>query len=150
MVAAERRPLETDLYHRAILDAAEAAAGRGALKQADASVELDNPLCGDRVRIEVAMDGERLRQVAHEVRGCLLCEAAASVIGSRAPGERGRDLEDMVAGLRRALDGEWEPPRWPALEMFRPVRGYRSRHDCVLLPFDALVRALERARQVPG
>ena len=29
--------------------------------------------------------------------------------------------------------------------MFAPVRGFKSRHDCVLLPFDALVQALEQA-----
>jgi hypothetical protein len=33
---------------------------------------------------------------------------------------------------------------WPELEMFRPVSGVKSRHECVLLPFDALREALDQ------
>lgn len=133
------------LYHQAILDAAAARTGAGALQQPHASVSLDNPLCGDRVRIEVAVSGGRLEGVAHEVRGCLLCEAAASVIGAQAPGETVEDLITLRRSLRAFLgdDALGPPKRWPALEMFAPVAHHKSRHDCVMLPFDALIKALE-------
>jgi nitrogen fixation NifU-like protein len=134
------------LYHQAILDAAAARTGQGALKIPHASATVDNPLCGDRVRMEVAVSGGRIERVAHEVRGCLLCEAAASVIGAQAPGE---ELEQLFV-LRRALrgflndDSLGPPKRWQVLEMFAPVADHKSRHDCVMLPFDALVEALEK------
>ncbi len=135
------------LYHQAILDAASAQTGRGTLESPHAHATVDNPLCGDRVRMEVTVFGGRIERVAHEVRGCLLCEAAASVIGAMAPGET---VEELVA-LRRALraflfgDSSPGPPgRWRLLEMFTPVADHKSRHDCVMLPFDALVDALEK------
>lgn len=133
------------LYHQAILDAAAARTGNGALQSPHASATVDNPLCGDQARVDVAVSGGRLQRVAHDVRGCLLCEAAASVIGAQAPGE---SMEDLIA-LRRALrnflgdDSLGSPKRWPALEMFAPVAHHKSRHDCVMLPFDALVKALK-------
>jgi nitrogen fixation protein NifU and related proteins len=34
---------------------------------------------------------------------------------------------------------------WPELAAFEPVHRHKSRHDCVLLPFDALTQALEQA-----
>lgn len=110
---------------------------------------MDNPLCGDRVRVDVSVSGGRIEHVAHRVRGCLLCEAAASVIGAQAPGE---SVEELIA-LRQALraflsdDSLGPPRRWPALEMFAPVAQHRSRHDCVMLPFDALVKALEECER---
>ncbi len=139
--------METRLYHQAILTAAAEATGRGGLDEADARVTLDNPLCGDRVRIDVSLQGNRLSRLAHEVRGCLLCEAAASVIGAEAPGESLEDLRQVAAKMRARLSGVAAPGTlpWPALEMFAPVRGFKSRHDCVLLPFDALVQALGQA-----
>lgn len=95
--------------------------------------------------MEVTVSGRRVERLAHEVRGCLLCEAAASVIGASAPGESVEDLVALSRALRAFLcDGSLGPPKcWPALEMFAPVAHHRSRHDCVLLPFDALVKALE-------
>ena len=140
--------METRLYHRAILAAAAEATGRGAIEEADARVILDNPLCGDRVRIDVSLEGSRVSRLAHEIRGCLLCEAAASVIGAEAPGTSVEDLRQVAAKVRAQLCGEVAPATlpWPALEMFAPVRGFKSRHDCVLLPFEALVRALQQAR----
>ncbi len=139
--------MDTNLYQQAILDAAKAATARGELEHAHASVELDNPLCGDRVRMDLRMNGDRVEQIAHRVRGCLLCEASASVIGARAAGERAADLDALALALRQTLESNDGAPqlRWPSLEMFLPVRGHRSRHDCVLLPFDALVRALGQA-----
>lgn len=141
--------METRLYHQAILDAAAAASGSGELERADARVEIDNPLCGDRVRIDLTMEGDRVKRLAHRVRGCLLCEAAASVIGERAPGEHAADLRALLPALRAGLGNEEQALslRWPSLEMFAPVRPHRSRHDCVLLPFDALVRALDEAQE---
>ncbi|HSS63568.1 MAG TPA: iron-sulfur cluster assembly scaffold protein [Gammaproteobacteria bacterium] len=137
------------LYHQAILDAASARTGEGALHAPHGRASVDNPLCGDRVRVDVSVSGGRIEHVAHRVRGCLLCEAAASVIGAQAPGE---SVEELIA-LRQALraflsdDSLGPPRRWPALEMFAPVAQHRSRHDCVMLPFDALVKALEECER---
>lgn len=136
---------ELRLYHQAILDAAAARTGHGAVDDADVSVSLDNPLCGDRVRMDVSLEGSRLARIGHEVRGCLLCEAAASVIGARAPGERIADLRQLAGEMRRFLnDASLDVPgRWPALIMFAPVAHHKSRHQCVMLPFDALIKALD-------
>ena len=35
------------------------------------------------------------------------------------------------------------PDDWPDLACFRPVHAAKSRHECVLLPFRAAVKALE-------
>lgn len=137
------------LYHRAILDAASARTGAGALNDANGRVTLDNPLCGDRVRMDVLVAGSRLVRVGHQVRGCLLCEAAASVIGAQASGESVEALIALTGKLRAFLaePSLGVPQRWPALEMFAPVAQHKSRHDCVMLPFDALVSALNECER---
>ena len=74
------------LYQDAIKQFARDAHGHGQLNKPAGEAKLDNPLCGDRITIDVRMDGERVAAVGHQVRGCLLCEAAASVIGAHAAG----------------------------------------------------------------
>jgi len=141
-----------ELYHQAIVAAARRACGHGDLDAPDACAEVDNPLCGDRVRMQIKMGDGRLTAIAHRVRGCLLCEAAASIIAGNAIGATRADLLRIQAALADALangfaqDAARDSTRdrlvWPDLDMFAPVVRHRSRHRCVMLAFEALDHAL--------
>jgi len=135
------------LYQEAIVAAARRACGSGRLDSPDASVEVDNPLCGDRVGMDVRVAGGRLRGIAHRVRGCLLCEAAASIIAANAVGERVEELARMQDALADALANGFDDRSlgWSELAVFAPVVRHRSRHRCVTLAFEALARALAAA-----
>ncbi|MCX7355415.1 MAG: iron-sulfur cluster assembly scaffold protein [Alphaproteobacteria bacterium] len=138
--------MDDQLYQAAIVGLARAAHGKGRLEAPDGSATVDNPLCGDRITIDVRMDGERVAAVGHQVRGCLLCEAAASVIGAHAAGATRAELTAASDTAKAMLTGaDAAPPQWPELGAFAPVRAHRSRHSCVLLPFEALTKALVAA-----
>jgi nitrogen fixation NifU-like protein len=132
------------LYQDRIVALAKAKTGAGRLEHPTASARRDNPLCGDRVTMDVRLDdSSRIVEVAHQVRGCLLCQAAASALAGMAPG---RDLSG-IAGLRHGLNtliGR-EAGGGEAAEVFTafaPLKDHKSRHDCVNLPFDALEAAM--------
>jgi nitrogen fixation NifU-like protein len=133
------------LYNDAILAVAKANHASGRLADPDRSVTCDNPLCGDRVTLDLKLRGAAVAALAQKTRGCLLTQAAASVIGRHGPGltdDQARQVADQVA---RLLAGEPVEPAWAELAMFKPVQAVRSRHECVLLPFEALVDALREA-----
>jgi nitrogen fixation NifU-like protein len=139
--------MRDDLYHQAIVDLARQAAGATRLEAPQASATVDNPLCGDRVTIDLALADGRVGAVGHKVRGCMLCQAAAVAIAARAPGTTPDELRTLAARLDQAI--RKEPAEleglWPELRAFAPVHRHKSRHDCVLLPFKALLRALDQA-----
>ena len=136
----------SQIYHDAIKALATAATGEGTLAAPDGKALVDNPLCGDRVDMEVTVADGRVAAVAHRVRGCLLCRAAASVIGRHAPGASLADIEEISAGVSEMLEKQAPaPPRWKDLEAFVPVHGHRSRYRCVQLPFEAVLAALRAA-----
>jgi nitrogen fixation NifU-like protein len=144
--------MKDDLYQQAILDLARQAIGHGRLEAPQVSVRVDNPLCGDRVTLDLDMADGRVSAVGHQVRGCLLCQAAATVIGARAPGQSAAALRETAERLRRlivdgagAADSATIDGLWAELAAFAPVHRHKSRHECVLLPFTALGRALEQA-----
>jgi nitrogen fixation NifU-like protein len=138
-----------DLYRERMLRLAGGGDSGEPLADANASVTLDNPLCGDRVTVELRCDEQgRVMALAHGARGCVLCRAATAVLGANAPG---RDLSELAA-VRARLQGQLRdgapPPDdapWSDLAVFTPVAPHKSRHDCVLLPFDAALQALEAA-----
>lgn len=136
------------IYQEAIMALANAAAGHGALAAPDGRAFIDNPLCGDCVEMEVNLAGSRITALAHQVKGCLLCRAAASLIGKRAVGAKPEEVEQISAGVSEMLERQAPPPAgWQELSAFAPVHGHRSRYDCVRLPFQALLAALRAARE---
>jgi len=138
--------MRDELYHQAILELAKRARQASRLETPDASVTVDNPLCGDRVSVDLRLADGRVREVGHRARGCLLCQAAAVAIAERAPGETPDALREVAGALGNAIARAPETAGqfWPELAAFAPVHAHKSRHDCVLLPFDALLRALDQ------
>ncbi len=133
-----------DLYHQALVRLARAATGAGRLEAPGASATADNPLCGDRVTVELRLEDGRIAALAHRVRGCILCEASASILGGAAPGRTPAEVASAGEALAAMLVSRATPPAGPfaALAVFEPVRAVPSRHRCALLPFEALARAL--------
>ena len=134
------------LYHAALVERARAAFGKGRLPGATSSATVDNPLCGDRVTLDLAVKDGHIESIAHHVRGCLLCEAAAATIAEFCRGGGKEEIEAVSRAARTLMaEGGDLEPRWQCLEIFRPVHNAKSRRDCVLLPFEALKRAASAA-----
>jgi nitrogen fixation NifU-like protein len=100
---------------------------RGPLDRADASADGANPLCGDRVRVELRTEHGVIADARFTADACALCVASASLLTERVRGMR-VDAASRVdeTWLFASLDGE--PPA--------------ARRKCALLPLDTLRRAV--------
>lgn len=137
----------SDLYQTDLLRIAAAADGAGRLDEPRVTATLDNPLCGDRVTMDIRLDGDRITALAHETKACVVCQAASAVIARHAEGLTAERLTAERAAVDALLKGE-EPGEghWAELEVFRPVARVKSRHACVRLPFRALESALTASK----
>ncbi len=134
--------MSDQLYQERIVALAKARTGAGKLANPTKSARRDNPLCGDRVTMDVTLDEDgRITEIAHQVRGCLLCQASASALASVAVGKNAAAIavirHDAERALGRAQGAAGEP-----FAAFAPVAAHKSRQDCVLLPLEALKVAL--------
>ena len=134
--------MNDQLYQDRIVALAKAKTGAGKLAAPTRSARRDNPLCGDRVIIDVRLDGEgRIAEIAQQVRGCLLCQASASALASVAVGRDRAGIEAVRHDAEKAIgraDGQPDEP----FAAFAPVKAHKARHECVLLPIEALQDAL--------
>jgi NifU-like protein involved in Fe-S cluster formation len=130
------------LYRKALLRLAADAAGAGRLPAPDAVATAANPACGDRITVEIAFHGGRVCALAHDTQACILTQASAAILGAAAPGLDTTALEALETGVRAMLK-EGAPPPLPAYAAFDGAATLPGRHVCVLLPFQALRKALE-------
>ncbi len=139
--------MSDDLYPEPILVLARDASHAGRLAAPEVSATADNPLCGDRVTMDVAFSGGGIGQVRHHTRGCVLCKAAAGLLAAKAEGGSRAQVAVAEAQVRAMLEqGARLHGAWQELAAFAPVAPHKSRHGCVLLPFRALADALAKPR----
>ena len=88
------------------------------------------------------LDGTgKIAEIGHQVRGCLLCQASASALASVAVGRDSAGIEKVRLDAERAI-GREEGEAGEPFAAFAPVKTHKARHECVLLPFEALQDAL--------
>jgi len=76
-----------DLYREQIIDRYKNPQMRGSLDPHDYTYEDDNPLCGDRIRIDLRVDDEgRINEAAFSGDGCAISQAAADLLTERVVG----------------------------------------------------------------
>jgi nitrogen fixation NifU-like protein len=70
-----------DLYREQIIDRFKNPRNRGTLDPHDFTYEDDNPLCGDRIRIDVRVDADnRVTAAAFSGQGCAISQASADLL----------------------------------------------------------------------
>jgi nitrogen fixation NifU-like protein len=94
-----------DLYREQIIDHYKNPRMKGVLDPHDISYEDDNPLCGDRLRIDVRLGADgRVSEAAFSGQGCAISQASAdllteSIIGKSLEEIRGIGKDDILEML---------------------------------------------------
>lgn len=132
------------LYQEMILDHYRRPRNKGTLENADASVEMKNPLCGDEIGLQVTFDGDAVRDLKFNGRGCSISQASASMMTQLVKGKRAEEIEsirkkfrDLMLGNVGAGDSELG-----SLRALSGVARFPARVKCALLAWNALETAL--------
>ena len=131
------------LYRKSLLRLAADATGSGRLQTPDATGVAFNPACGDRVELDIIVQGGRVVDMAHETKACVLSQASASILGSTLKGGTRSDVEKLRTQVAAMLADNSVTPDAPfqTYAEFSGAVEYTSRHRCVLLPIDAVLAA---------
>ncbi|MGH7706717.1 MAG: Fe-S cluster assembly sulfur transfer protein SufU [Vulcanimicrobiaceae bacterium] len=82
-----------DIYKEYILDHYRNPRNFGQLEHPDAVAEDLNPLCGDRIRMELKIVDGKVADVRFSGKGCAISQASASMLTESV---RGESLEEIV------------------------------------------------------
>jgi NifU-like protein involved in Fe-S cluster formation len=106
--------------------------------------------CGSVMTSQVALDaGGRITGAAFRANACALGQASAAVLRSNAAGMDKAGITAVRAAISEALSGEMAMPEiWPELMHFTAAKKYPARHPAILLPYDALIAAMENALEM--
>lgn len=132
-----------ELYRKEVLRLAAEAHGAERLALPEKTVVRVNPICGDRITLDLRFERGRIAALGYEVKACVLCQASASILGATASGLNQAQTLALRSRVAQMLASGDAPPEAPhgAFALLAPVKDHKSRHNCVLLPLDALLEA---------
>ena len=135
------------LYTRGILRLAASLSEPVDLARVDGEAERRSVTCGSRIWVGVAVEGGRVGAVSQRVEACAFGQAAAALMIAEAPGMSAEDVRSALSGVERWLHGDDAAvSAWPGLGVLDPARSRVGRHQAILLPFAALLGAIEAAQ----
>jgi nitrogen fixation NifU-like protein len=135
-----------ELYQQVILDHNRAPRNFGSLTRPTRKAEGYNPLCGDRVAVEVEIQGDVVRDIAFRGSGCAISRASASMMTASVKGKPVADAEADFERFHRMLTtdrpDEGDEAALGKLTVFATVREFPSRVKCATLPWHTMRAAL--------
>jgi nitrogen fixation NifU-like protein len=136
--------LET-LYRQVIMDHYKRPRNKGVLQDGSLTVDMNNPTCGDRIRLTMKIDGGKVDDVKFEGEGCSISMASASMMTEAI---RGKDTEsalrlaEMFSEMIQGKDVEQIEALGDAVAL-QGVAKFPARIKCATLAWKALEKGLK-------
>ena len=147
MLPSERAAQIGALYQEMILDHYRRPRNKGEMPDADASVLMKNPLCGDEIAVHLRYDGDEIADLGFSGRGCSISQASASMMTQLLKGKSVEEAEGIRARFRDMVMGDKDAAEDASLGSLRALGGvarFPARVKCALLAWNALETALAK------
>src|SRR5260370_3890682 len=89
-----------DIYNQKILSFAANIPRLGRLAHPQASATAHSKLCGSTVTVDIAMDGDKVADFAHDVKACALGQASSSIMAHNVVGATAAELRAVREEMR--------------------------------------------------
>jgi nitrogen fixation protein NifU and related proteins len=136
----------SDLYQEVILDHNKRPRNFHAIDAPTHYAEGYNPLCGDRLKLYVQVDGDVITDLSFLGSGCAISKASASLMTDALKGHTLTEARELFERFHHVVT---TPPDQPVedlgkLSALAGVREFPVRVKCASLAWHTLVAALEK------
>ena len=133
----------TELYQEVILDHCKRPRNFHEMAGANGTAKGQNPICGDQLKLFLLIDGEVIKDISFVGSGCCISKASASLLTEALKGKTKSEVKALFDKVRdmvttgKSIDGVGK------LAVFAGVHKFPARVKCAILPWHAVVAAVE-------
>jgi len=137
-----------DLYQETILDHSKHPRNCHAMGDANRNAEGYNPLCGDKLKLYVKMEGDIVKDASFQGSGCAISTASASLMTESLKGKTRDEALKLLDKFHDLLTTDTPVTKdLGKLVVFCGVRDYPARVKCATLAWHTLKSALNGAAE---
>ena len=137
-----------ELYQQIIVEHNRSPRNFRRLPHPNRTAQGHNPLCGDRITLELQLEGDRIQDIGFQGSGCAISQASASLMTSAVLGKSRREAEALFETFHTMITS---PPAAPVdvrplgkLAALAGVRQFPVRVKCASLSWHTLHAALNQ------
>ena len=105
-----------------------------------------NKNCGDTISVEIEVLNNKIHKMSYETESCIFCQASASLLSKII---KKSDINILRNDLYE-INMSYKIKKFVLKKKFKPFRKlfqekYKERFNCILLPFNALLKVINNA-----
>jgi nitrogen fixation NifU-like protein len=136
----------SDLYQEVILEHNKNPRNFKELETANRFADGNNPLCGDKLKVYMEMEGDTVKEISFTGSGCAISKASASMMTQAVKGKSKAEAEIIFDEFHKMvtgdLDTETEKNHLGKLKIFAGVLEFPARVKCASLSWHTMNAAL--------
>jgi nitrogen fixation NifU-like protein len=105
-----------------------------------------NPSCGDKVEIQIKLDGSKIEHMHYDGHGCTICCASAGIICEDFEGKTVTEALTTIDNFSKMLTSTSYEEKALSLTMqaLKGVSQFPARIKCAMLPHQAVKQGLDK------
>jgi nitrogen fixation protein NifU and related proteins len=132
-----------DLYQQVILDHSKSPRNFHKLEAANRVAQGHNPLCGDHVTVYLQMDDGVVKDISFQGSGCAISKASASILTTSLKGKTRDEVKTLFDKMHEMVTTGAPQDDVGKLSVFAGVHKFPARVKCAILPWHAVIAAVE-------
>lgn len=136
-----------DLYQQVILEHCRKPRNFHELPAATCSAQGHNPLCGDQLKLFLAIDGDKIKEASFVGSGCCISKASASLLTESVKGKTKAEVQNTFDLVHEMVTTGEVKGDVGKLTVFAGVHKYPARVKCAILSWHALMAAIKGDNQ---
>ena len=111
-----------------ILEFAQDISSYGLKNTSKKFASIKNKKCGDKIKVELEVKNKIIKNMRYETESCIFCQASASVLAKHIKKNKVKNIKNLTSFQNFK---------------FLLSKRYLSRKECVMLPIDAIKKAIK-------
>lgn len=133
-----------DLYRKVIMDHYQKPRNMGELTDADATIQLKNPTCGDQIQLQMKIEDGKIKESKFRGEGCSISMSSASMMTEAIKGKSVSEALDLADRFSKMLLGEEvETDDFEDIEALQGVCKFPARIKCASLAWKAMEKGVK-------
>lgn len=135
----------SDLYQQVILDHCKHPRNFHELSGATCSAQGRNPLCGDQLKLFLAVENDLIKDISFLGSGCCISKASASLLTESVKGKTKAEVQKIFDQVHEMVTTGEITGDVGKLAVFAGVHKFPARVKCAILAWHAVKAALSGA-----
>src|SRR5258705_9257440 len=96
----------SDLYQEVIIDHSRRPRNFRKLEDANCTAHGHNPLCGDKITVDLKLENDRIREISFQGSGCAISTASASLMTESLKGKSRQEAEVLFEHFHNLITSD--------------------------------------------